>query len=138
MDIQETIEGLRKLIEGAIAPSIRDIQGRLDSLEKNGQEIREEIRVGNARHEHLEMRMDARMDRLDAKMDALAERMDAKMDTHAERMDTKMDALADRMDSRLDTLTAAILSMRQPTYPDAVLTRLEKLEREIEALRKQG
>ncbi len=127
MDIQETIEGLRKLIEGAIAPSIRDIQGRLDSLEKNGQEIREEIRVGNARHEHLEMRMDARMDRLDAKMDALAERMDVKMDTHAERMD-----------SRLDTLTAAILSMRQPTYPDAVLTRLEKLEREIEALRKQG
>ncbi|WP_414039285.1 hypothetical protein ACJU26_08640 [Acidithiobacillus sp. M4-SHS-6] len=115
MDVQETIEGLRRLIEGAIAPSIRDIQGRLDSLDKNGQEIREEIRDGNARHERLETRMDARMDRLDAKMDGLAE----------------------RMDSRLDTLTSAILSMRQPTYPDAVLTRLEKLEREIEALRKQ-
>ena len=32
--------------------------------------------------------------------------------------------------------SGAILSTRQPTYPDAVITRLEKLEREVQALRR--
>ena len=31
---------------------------------------------------------------------------------------------------------AAILNAKQPTYPDSILTRLEKLERDLQELRK--
>ena len=87
MNVQETVDSLRKVLE-------RDLQ-------ENGQSI----------------------DRLDARVDRLTGRMEEGFS---------------RMDTRLDALTSAILNMRQPTYPDAVLTRLEKLEREIENLRKQA
>lgn len=116
MDIQETIESLRKLIEGAIAPSIRDIQVRLDAVEKELRENRQSI------------------DRLDTRVDHLAERMDAGFS----RIDARIDTMGSGINGRLDTITSAILAMRQPTYPDAVLSRLEKLEREIEALRRAG
>ncbi|WP_414041232.1 hypothetical protein ACJU26_03910 [Acidithiobacillus sp. M4-SHS-6] len=130
MDIQETIDSLRKVLESVIAPGVESLRLRLDAVEKDLQEHRQSIDRLDARVDRLTERMEEGFSRLDARMD----RMDAKIDNLAERMD----ALAERMDSRFDALTSAILSMRQPTYPDAVLTRLEKLEREIEALRKQG
>lgn len=113
MDIQEAIESLRKLIEGAIAPSIRDVQVRLDSLDKNMQEIREEIRDGNARHERLEMRMDNGLSDLRGEIRGL--------------------------NTRFDTLMTAILGMRQPVYPDSMLSRLEQLEKSVqEVIRAAG
>ena len=72
--------------------------------------------------------------RLDARIDTLGTSINARVDHLTERMEEGFS----RMDTRLDALTSAILNMRQPTYPDAVLTRLEKLEREIENLRKQA
>ena len=100
MDINETIDSLRKVLESVIAPGVESLRLRLDALEKDLQENGQSI------------------DRLDA------------------RVDRRMEEGFSRMDTRLDALTSAILSIRQPTYPDAVLTRLEKLEREIESLRR--
>lgn len=108
MDVQETIDSLRKVLEGVIAPGVEALRLRLDAVEKDLQENRQSID-----------RLDARVDRFTERMEEGFSRLGARMD----RMDAKIDNLADRMDSRFDTLTAAILSMRQPTYPDAVLTR---------------
>ncbi|MBU2764769.1 hypothetical protein HAP94_00815 [Acidithiobacillus ferrivorans] len=122
MDIQETIDSLRKVLESVIAPCVESLRLRLDALEKD---IRENGQSIN--------RLDGRVDHLSIRVDHLAERMD---DGFA-RLDARIDALGSGINARLDTLTSAILNMRQPTYPDAVLTRLETLEREIEKLRKQ-
>ena len=130
MDIQETIDSLRKVLESVIAPGIESLRLRLDALEKDLRENGQGLD-----------RLDGRMDHLALRVDHLAERMEdgfARVDARMDRLDGKMDNFAERMDTRLDALTSAILNMRQPTYPDAVLTRLEKLEREIENLRKQG
>ncbi len=122
MDIQETIDSLRKVLESVIAPGVESLRLRLDALEKD---IRENGQSIN--------RLDGRVDHLSIRVDHLAGRMD---DGFA-RLDARIDALGSGINARLDTLTSAILNMRQPTYPDAVLTRLETLEREIEKLRKQ-
>jgi hypothetical protein len=72
------------------------------------------------------------MDHLSGRIDFLAERMDEGF----ARVDARIDALGSGINSRLDALTAAMLNIRQPTYPDLVLTCLEKLEREVQELRK--
>ena len=123
MDINETIDSLRKMLESVIAPGVESLRLRLDSLEKDLQENGQRIE-----------RMDGRIDHLALRVDHLAERME---DGFA-RLDARIDTLGSGINARLDALTSAILNMRQPTYPDAVLTRLEKLEREIESLRRQG
>ena len=123
MDINETIDSLRKMLESVIAPGVESLRLRLDSLEKDLQENGQRIE-----------RMDGRIDHLALRVDHLAERME---DGFA-RLDARIDTLGSGINARLDALTSAILNMRQPTYPDAVLTRLEKLEREIESLRKQA
>lgn len=123
MDIQETIDSLRKVLESVIAPGVESLRLRLDVVEKDLQENRQSID-----------RLDARVDRLTERMETGFSRLDARVDHLGERMEEGFS----RMDARLDALTSAILSIRQPTYPDAVLTRLDKLEREIAALRKQG
>ena len=122
MDIQETIDSLRKVLESVIASGVESLRLRLDALEKDMRENGQGID-----------RLDGRVDHLSIRVDHLAERMD---DGFA-RLDARIDALGSGINARLDTLTSAILNMRQPTYPDAVLTRLETLEREIEKLRKQ-
>ncbi len=103
MDLQETVESLRKVIEGALAPSIRDMQMRLDGLQKDVQELHGEIRDTNAKMERLEIRMDNGMADLRGEIRGL--------------------------NGRFDTLITAILNMRQPSYPDSVLSRLEHLEK---------
>ncbi len=123
MDIQETIDSLRKVLESVIAPGVESLRLRLDALEKDLRENGQGID-----------RLDGRVDHLSIRVDHLAERMD---DGFA-RLDARIDALGSGINARLDALTSAMLNMRQPTYPDAVLTRLEKLEREIESLRKQA
>ncbi|MBN2680494.1 MAG: hypothetical protein JXR24_09695 [Acidithiobacillaceae bacterium] len=145
MDIQETIDSLRKVLEGVIAPGVESLRLRLDALDKDLLETRQDIGRLDARVDRLTERTEEGFSRLDARIDIMGASLNARVDHLGERMeegfsrmDAKMDALTERMDSRLDTLTAAILSIRQPTYPDAVLTRLEKLEREIADLRKQG
>ena len=112
MDIQETIDSVRKVLEGVIAPGVESLRLRLDALEQ------EERESGQGIH-----RLDGRADHLAARVDYLAERMN--------------DGFA-RLDARLDTLTAAILAARRPTATDPVLTRVKKLEREVEALRKKA
>jgi len=115
MDIQETIDSLRKLLEGVIVPGVESLRLRLDALEKDLRETGQSI------------------DRLDKRVDHLAERMEdgfARMD----RLDSKMDNLAERMDARLDALMAVITSTR--IYPDTLSARLDHLEREVQALRK--
>ncbi|WP_319653774.1 hypothetical protein [Acidithiobacillus ferridurans] len=123
MDIQETIDSLRKVLESVIAPGVESLRLRLDALEKDLRENGQSID-----------RLDARVDHLSVRIDRLAEHMNDGFS----RVDARIDALGSGINARLDALTSAILSMRQPTYPDAVLTRLENLEREIEALRKQA
>ncbi|WP_226842644.1 hypothetical protein [Acidithiobacillus thiooxidans] len=119
MDIQETIDSLRKLLEGVIAPGVESLRLRLDALEKDLRETGQSI------------------DRLDKRVDHLAERMEdgfARMDARMDRLDSKMDNLAERMDARLDALMAVITSTR--IYPDTLSARLDHLEREVQALRK--
>lgn len=143
MDIQETLESLRKALENVVAPSVESLRLRLDAVEKELHENGQSIDRLDARVDRLTGRMEEGFARLDARIDTLGTSINARVDHLTERMedgfqrmDSKMDSLAERMDTRLDTLTSAILAMRQPTYPDAVLSRLEKLEREIEALRR--
>ncbi|MBU2762245.1 apolipoprotein A1/A4/E family protein [Acidithiobacillus caldus] len=121
MDIQETIDSLRKVLESVIAPGVESLRLRLDALEKDLRENGQGLD-----------RLDGRVDHLAIRIDHLAERME---DGFA-RLDARIDTLGSGINARLDVLTSAILNMRQPTFPDAVLTRLERLEREIESLRK--
>ncbi len=86
MDIQEAMESLQKQVEGAIAPSIRDIQVRLDRLghdmqniRENTQGIREGIREGNTRYERLEMLMNNGLADLRGEIRDLHTRFDALM-----------------------------------------------------------
>ncbi|OCX69896.1 hypothetical protein [Acidithiobacillus thiooxidans] len=139
MDIQETIDSLRKVLESVIAPGVESLRLRLDAVEKDLQENGQRLD-----------RLDGRMDQLSGRMDYLAERVnegfsrvDGRIDTLGSGVNARVDHLAERMedgfsrmDTRLDALTSAILTMRQPTYPDMVLTRLEKLEQEVQNLRK--
>ena len=134
MDINETIDSLRKLLESVIAPGVESLRLRLDALEKDLQENGQSIDRLDARVDRLTGRMEEGFSRLDTRIDTLGTSINARVDHLTERMEEGFS----RMDTRLDALTSAILSIRQPTYPDAVLTRLEKLEREIESLRRQG
>ena len=97
---------------GGVDEQAQQLRLRLDALEQ------EERESGQGIH-----RLDGRADHLAARVDYLAERMN--------------DGFA-RLDARLDTLTAAILAARRPTATDPVLTRVKKLEREVEALRKKA
>ncbi len=119
MDMQETIDSLRTVLESVIAPSVKELRTRLDGVEKGIERL-----DGRVDHltEHMEdgfAQMDARMDRLDGKMDNLAERMDMRMDA---------------FNARMDSLMTAIMSTRN--IPDTVNTRLDRLEREVQELRK--
>ncbi|MBU2767361.1 hypothetical protein HAP94_14565 [Acidithiobacillus ferrivorans] len=141
MNVQETIDSLRKVLEGVIAPGVESLRLRLDVLEKDMRENGQGIDRLDARVDHLSVRID----RLAEHMNDGFSRVDTRIDTLGTSINARIDRLAERteegfsrMDIRLDALTSAILSMRQPTYPDAVLTRLEKLEREIETLHKQA
>lgn len=141
MDIQETIDSLRKVLEGVIAPGVETLRLRLDAVEKELHEHGQSLTRLDSRVDHLSDRVDHLAGRLD---DGFA-RVDARMDDGFSRLDARIDSLSAGMNAmgsglnaRLDALTSAILAMRQPTYPDAVLTRLEKLERDIEALRRTG
>ncbi|MGC9207450.1 MAG: hypothetical protein ACP5EO_10435 [Acidithiobacillus sp.] len=139
MDIQETIDSLRKVLESVIAPGVESLRLRLDAVEKdlqeNGQRLdRLDGRMDqlSGRMDHLAERVNEGFSRVDARIDALGSGVNARVDHLAERMEDGFS----RMDTRLDALTSAILTMRQPTYPDMVLTRLEKLEQEVQNLRK--
>ncbi len=114
MDIQETIDSLRKMLEGVIAPGVEALRLRLDAMEKEVQE--------NGRH----------IERLDGRIDRLTERVEEGFS----RLDGRIDVMSNGLNARLDALTSAILNAKQPTYPDSILTRLEKLERDLQELRK--
>lgn len=137
MDIQEAIDSLRKVLESVIAPGVESLRLRLETLDKDQQETRQDISRLDARVDRLTERTEEGFSRLDARIDAMGASLNARVDHLGERMEEGFSRMDAKMDSRFDALTSAILSLRQPTYPDAVLTRLEKLEREIEALRKQ-
>ncbi|MEB8534587.1 hypothetical protein OW565_00170 [Acidithiobacillus ferriphilus] len=134
MNVQETVDSLRKVLESVIAPGVESLRLRLDALERDLQENGQSIDRLDARVDRLTGRMEEGFSRMDARIDTLSSSINARVDHLTERMEEGFS----RMDTRLDALTSAILNMRQPTYPDAVLTRLEKLEREIENLRKQA
>ncbi|MGK9453032.1 hypothetical protein ACSSZE_17525 [Acidithiobacillus caldus] len=134
MDIQETIDSLRRVLESVIAPGVESLRLRLDALERDLQENGQSIGRLDGRVDQLTGRMEAGFSRLDVRIDTLNTSLNARVDHLTERMEEGFS----RMDARLDALASAILSLRQPTYPDAVLTRLEKLEREIAELRRTG
>lgn len=123
MDLQETIESLRKLIEGAIAPSIREVQVRLNGLDKDVQDLRGEVRETNARIERLEIRMDNGM----ADLRGEVREVNARLETGMADLRGEIRGV----NGRLDTLITAMLSSRQPAYPDAVLSRLDQLEKAV-------
>jgi len=119
MDMQETIDSLRTVLESVIAPGVKELRTRLDGVEKSMERL-------DGRVEHLTERMEDGFAQMDARMD----RLDGKMDNLAERMDMRMDAF----NARMDSLMTAIMSTRN--IPDAVNTRLDRLEREVQELRK--
>ncbi len=119
MDMQETIDSLRTVLESVIAPNVKDLRTRLDGVEKGIERLDGRVDHLTERIEDGFAQMDARMDRLDGKMDNLAERMDMRMDA---------------FNARMDSLMTAIMSTRN--IPDAVNTRLDRLEREVQELRK--
>lgn len=119
--------GVWSLWEGreAVTLSAMDAQETIDSPRRM---LESDIVPGV---ESLRLRLDAldgRIDHLSLRADRLAERID--------RLSGRMENGFARMDTRLDALAFAILNAWQPSNPDAVLTRLEKLEQEIERLRK--
>ncbi|MEY2335827.1 hypothetical protein GL267_000785 [Acidithiobacillus ferrianus] len=69
MDIQETIDSLRKMLEGVIAPGVEALRLRLDAMEKEVQE--------NGRH--IE-RLDSRIDRLIERVEEGFSRLDGRID----------------------------------------------------------
>jgi predicted nuclease with TOPRIM domain len=78
MDIQETIDSLRKLLEGVIAPGVEFLRLRLDALEKDLRETGQSF------------------DRLDKRVDHLAERMEdgfARMGTRMDHLEHEVQAL---------------------------------------------
>ena len=93
MDIQETIDSRRKVLESVIAPGVESLRLRLDALEKDVRENGQGID-----------RLDGRVDHLSLRVDHLAERRD---DGFA-RLDARMDTLGSGIHTRLDTLTSAI------------------------------
>ena len=108
MDMQETIDSLRTVLESVIAPSVKELRTRLDGVEKG-------------------------IERLDGRVDHLTERMEkgfARMEDGFARTDARMDAF----NARMDSLMTAIMSTRN--IPDAINTRLDRLEREVQELRK--
>jgi outer membrane murein-binding lipoprotein Lpp len=98
--------------------------------------------------EHLAERMEEGFIRSDARMDRLAERMEsgfarmdarldegfARADARTDNVSTRMEEGFARMDTRLDALMTAITSTR--IYPDTLSARLDRLEREVQELRK--
>nr|NDU42208.1 hypothetical protein [Acidithiobacillus ferrianus] len=141
MDMQETIDSLRTVLESVIAPGVKELRTRLDGVEKSVQEVGQRVDRLDGRVEHLTERMEEGFARADARIDSVSTRMeqgfarvDARMDEGFARMDSKFDNLAERMDSRLDALMSVIVTTR--TYPDAITARLERLEREVQELRK--
>lgn len=93
MDIQETIDSLRKVLESVIAPGVESLRLRLETLEKEVQE-----------NSHG-------LDRIEGRVDHGFARLDSRMDDGFSRLDARIDSLG----ARLDALTSAILSFRQPT-----------------------
>lgn len=53
MDINETIDSLRKMLEGVIAPGVESLRLRLDALEKDLQENGQRIERMDGRIDHL-------------------------------------------------------------------------------------
>ena len=138
MDMQETIDSLRTVLESVIAPSVKELRTRLDGVEKGIERL-------DGRVDHLTERMEEGFARSDARMDRLTERMEegfARMDARMERMDSKMDNLAERMDARMDAFNSrmdALMTAIMSTWniPDAIHTRLDRLEREVQELAKE-
>ncbi|MCL4526315.1 MAG: hypothetical protein M1492_07450 [Gammaproteobacteria bacterium] len=79
MDMQETIDSLRTVLESVIAPSVMELRTRLDGVEKGIERLDGRVDHLTERMEDGFARMDARMDRLGGKMDNLAERMDTRL-----------------------------------------------------------
>jgi len=64
MDIQETIDSLRKMLESVIAHGVESLRLRLEALEKDLRETGQSIDRLDKRVDHLAERMDARLDAL--------------------------------------------------------------------------
>ena len=115
MDMQETIDSLRTVLESVIAPGVKDLRTRLDGVEKSVQEVGQ------------------RVDRLDSRVDHLTERMEkgfTRMEDGFDRTDARMVAF----NARMDSLMTAIMVTRN--IPDTITTRLDRLEREVQELAK--
>ena len=137
MDIQETIDSLRRVLEGVVAPGVEELRSRLDRVEKEIVHVHGDVRHLESRMEDGAARADVRMDAMSSRMEDGFARADVRMDAMSSRMEdgfTRMDVRMDALNTRMDALMAAIMSTR--TYPDLLVTRLDRLEREIQELRK--
>jgi len=141
MDMQETIDSLRTVLEIVIAPGVKDLRTRLDGVEKSVDRLDGRVEHLAERMEEGFIRSDARMDRLAERMESGFARMDARLDEGFARADSRTDNVSTRMeegfarmDTRLDALMTAITSTR--IYPDTLSARLDRLEREVQELRK--
>ncbi|OFA15502.1 hypothetical protein A4U49_12595 [Acidithiobacillus ferrivorans] len=135
--MQETIDSLRTVLESVIAPGVKDLRTRLDGVEKSVDRL-------DGRMEHLAERMEEGFIRSDARMDRLAERMeegfaraDVRLDSVNARMEegfARIDVRMDAFNARMDALMTVIISTR--SHPEATSARLDRLEREVQELRK--
>ncbi|WP_226834570.1 hypothetical protein [Acidithiobacillus ferriphilus] len=107
MNVQETVDSLRKVLESVIAPGVESLRLRLDALERDLQENGQSIDRLDARVDRLTGRMEEGFSRMDARIDTLSSSINARVDHLTERMEDGFS----RMDTRLDALTSAILNM---------------------------
>ncbi|MBU2765615.1 hypothetical protein HAP94_05245 [Acidithiobacillus ferrivorans] len=119
MDMQETIDSLRTVLESVIAPGVKDLRTRLDGVEKSVDRL-------DGRMEHLAERMEEGFARADVRLDSV----NARMEEGFARIDVRMDAF----NARMDALMTVIISTR--SHPEATSARLDRLEREVQELRK--
>jgi outer membrane murein-binding lipoprotein Lpp len=121
MDMQETIDSLRTVLESVIAPGVKDLRTRLDGVEKSVDRL-------DGRVEHLAERMEEGFARADTRID----NVNARMEEGFARMDMRMDAF----NARMDSLMTAIISTRSHPEAEASNARLDRLEREVQEMRK--
>ncbi len=132
-DLIGAVEGVRKVIQDLLAPEVRALVVRVDSLEKQF-----ELKLNAA-----EERTGARIDALGARVDAVEQRLDTRIDSLEEHMNLRFDAVDARfngVDARFDRLEASIKDFQMQMMVqfnslinyNIITERLNKLETQVQ------
>jgi tetrahydromethanopterin S-methyltransferase subunit G len=113
------IEEGRQLFQDFVAPEIRAIEARLDTLEKQ---------VAS-----LDAKTDKRADQLESKIDRTQAQLESKIDRNQVHIEAKIDRTQAQLESKIDRNQAQVLDTlnRMETYAH-VLERLARLEGKVQ------